>query len=234
MLRELAEAIEAVTAERPLVLVLEDLHWSDVSTLDWLAFIARREAARLLVFGTYRPVEVLAREHPLKAVKHELQLHGQCQELVVDFLREDHVAEYLVRRFAVGAQDRAPFDRLARAIHQRTDGNPLFMVNVVDELIARGVFVQGEGQWIVQEEEDAVGAVPENLRQMIEQQVERLSAEERRVLEAASVASVGFSAAVVAAGVGTEPDAVEERCRELARREQFIRLLGRRSGRMGR
>ncbi len=227
MLRELAEAIEAVTAERPLVLVLEDLHWSDVSTLDWLVFIARRrEAARLLVFGTYRPVEVLAREHPLKTVKHELHLHGQCQELAVDFLREDHVAEYLVRRFAVGAQDRAPFHRLARAIHQRTDGNPLFMVNVVDELIARGVFVQVDGQWTVQKEEDAVGAVPENLRQMIEQQVERLSAEERRVLEAASVASVGFSAAVVAAGVGTEPDAVEEHCRGLARREQFLRLAG--------
>ena len=76
MLRELADAIEEVTAERPLVLWLEDLHWSDVSTLDWLAFIARRrERARLVIIGTYRPVEVLAHEHPLKAVKQELQVH---------------------------------------------------------------------------------------------------------------------------------------------------------------
>jgi hypothetical protein len=52
MLRELAEVVEALTTERPLVLVLEDLHWSDVSTLDWLAYMARRrEAARLLVLG---------------------------------------------------------------------------------------------------------------------------------------------------------------------------------------
>lgn len=66
MLRELAEALEVVTRERPLVLVLEDLHWSDVSTLDWLAYVARRqERARLLVIGTYRPVEVLTRDHPL-------------------------------------------------------------------------------------------------------------------------------------------------------------------------
>ena len=78
----------------------------------------------------------------------------------------------------------------------------------------------------VQKEEDTVGAVPESLRQMIEQQVERLSAEERRVLEAASVAGVEFSAAAVAAGVGTEPDAVEEHCRGLARREQFLQLAG--------
>jgi DNA-binding winged helix-turn-helix (wHTH) protein/chloramphenicol 3-O-phosphotransferase len=82
MLRELAEAIEALTAERPLVLWLEDLHWGNYSTLDWLAVVARRqERARLLIIGTYRPVEVLAREHPLKAVKQELQTHGYCIEL---------------------------------------------------------------------------------------------------------------------------------------------------------
>jgi hypothetical protein len=52
MLRELAEALEVVTRERPLVLVLEDLQWSDPSTLEWLAFMARRaEGARLLVIG---------------------------------------------------------------------------------------------------------------------------------------------------------------------------------------
>jgi predicted ATPase len=52
MLRELAEAVEVLTAEQPLLLVLEDLHWSDVSTLDWLAYVARRRpVARLLVLG---------------------------------------------------------------------------------------------------------------------------------------------------------------------------------------
>jgi len=96
MLRELAEAVEAMTVERPLVLWLEDLHWSDVSTLDWLAYVARRrEAARLLVIGTYRPVEVMTHEHPLKGIKQELQVHGQCEELALDFLSEGAVGEYL-------------------------------------------------------------------------------------------------------------------------------------------
>ena len=68
MLRELAEALEALTAERALILRLEDLHWSDYSTLDLLSVLARRqEAAQLLILGTYRPVEVLTRDHPLKA-----------------------------------------------------------------------------------------------------------------------------------------------------------------------
>ena len=60
MLRELAEAVEVLAAERPLVLVLEDLHWSDPSTVEALALLARRrEAARLLVLGTYRPVDLI-------------------------------------------------------------------------------------------------------------------------------------------------------------------------------
>ena len=98
MLREMAEAVETLTAEQPLILWLEDLHWSDVSTLALLAVLARRqEAARLLVLGTYRPVEMLANEHPLRAVKQELQLHRQCEELRLGFLTEDEVAEYLNR-----------------------------------------------------------------------------------------------------------------------------------------
>jgi class 3 adenylate cyclase len=86
MLRELAEAVERLTAERPLVLWLEDLHWCDVSTLDWLAFVARRrEQARLLVIGTYRPVDVLVQGHPLRAVKQELQTRATARNCCSTF-----------------------------------------------------------------------------------------------------------------------------------------------------
>src|SRR5262249_20299800 len=69
-LREIAHAAETLTVERPLILRLEDLHWSDVSTLELLSVLARRrERTRLLVIGTYRPVEMPANEHPLRAVK---------------------------------------------------------------------------------------------------------------------------------------------------------------------
>ena len=196
----MAEALEAFTAERPLILCLEDLHWSDVSTLELLSVLARRqEAARLLVLGTYRPVEMLGNGHPLRAVKQELQLHRQCKELRLGFLTEQDVTEYLMARFAVGTHGRASLQQLARAIHQRTEGNPLFMVNVVDYLSAQGVLGEsGETQRTVQIE------VPENIQQMIEKQLDRLNPEEQRVLEVASVAGAQFSAAAVAAG--TEDD----------------------------
>src|SRR5215475_6599237 len=99
MLRELAEALERLTAQQPLVLVLEDLHWSDPSTLDLLAVLARRrEPARLLLIGTYRPHEVPRRAHPLAAVMQELQLHGCGVELPVTVLAEDAIAAYFTRR----------------------------------------------------------------------------------------------------------------------------------------
>ena len=79
MLREMTLALEALAAEAPLVLLLEDLHWSDFSTLDLISAVARRnEPARLLIVGTYRPVEVLAHDHPLRAMKQQLQLHRYC------------------------------------------------------------------------------------------------------------------------------------------------------------
>ena len=70
MLREMAQALEALAAEAPLVLVLEDLHWSDFSTLELIsASRAAERAGATLIVGTYRPVEMLAHDHPLRRMK---------------------------------------------------------------------------------------------------------------------------------------------------------------------
>src|SRR5207248_9331505 len=82
MLREVCEALEALTAETPLVLVLEDLHWSDLSTVDLIPALARRrQPARLLLVATYRPVEAILSDHPLRAVKQALLTRGLCREV---------------------------------------------------------------------------------------------------------------------------------------------------------
>lgn len=177
MLREMAQAIEILTAEKPLVLILEDLHWSDYSTLRLIAFLARRhERARLLVIGTYRPVEVLAREHPLIAIKQELQVHGLCEELSLKFLTAGHVAKYVAAQFPTGAPEF--LKRLAQAVHQRTEGNPLFMTKVVDYLVRQELIVQRGEQWELKNEAMAV-EVPTDIRQFLEQQIDRVSPEEQ-------------------------------------------------------
>ena len=87
MLREMAEAVEAVTAEAPLVLVLEDLHWSDAATVDLVSLLARhQEPARLLPIATYRPVDVIVTQHPLREVTLELHAKGCGQELSPELL----------------------------------------------------------------------------------------------------------------------------------------------------
>src|SRR5262249_15909045 len=144
MVREMADAVEVLTKDKPLMLVLEDLHWSDFSTIDLISYLARRrDPARLMIVGTYRPVEVILDEHPVKSVKRELQAHGLCNELPLEYLTEKAVAEYLASRFP-GHQF---FGRLARIIHRRTEGNPLFMVNVIEYLVDEGSVTQVDGTW---------------------------------------------------------------------------------------
>jgi DNA-binding winged helix-turn-helix (wHTH) protein/tetratricopeptide (TPR) repeat protein len=228
MLRELAEAVEALTLGQPLVLVLEDLHWSDYATLDLISWLAqRREPARLLLLGTYRPVDVIVRAHPLQAVKQELARHRQGVELSLELLTEGEVAQYLAARFGVGALPEESFEKLVQAIYRRTDGHPLFMVTVVDALVQRGWLEKGEGQWQARAGIEAAALqVPESLQQLVEQQMEQLSLEDRRVLEAASAAGLEWSAAAVAAGLAEEVEVIDERCAALARRGQLLQARG--------
>jgi DNA-binding winged helix-turn-helix (wHTH) protein len=138
MLREVTQALDSIAADSPLVLFLEDLHWSDVSTLELISALARRsEPARLLVIGTYRPAEILSGDHPLRTIKGELELHKFCEELRLAPLTKEDVAKYLDIRLP-GRAGAASLDGLPAAIHERTEGNPLFVVNVVDYLIEQG------------------------------------------------------------------------------------------------
>jgi predicted ATPase/DNA-binding winged helix-turn-helix (wHTH) protein len=220
MLREMAEAVEALTAFTPLVLVLEDLHWSDYSTLALISYLARRrEPARLMVVATYRPVEVILSEHPLKGIKQELRMHRLCEELPLEYLTREAVKEFLAGRFPA---NQFP-SKLVELIHQRTGGNPLFMSNMVDYLLSEKIIVEQQGEWQLQVALAEVElGVPENIRHLIEKQIERLSPEEQRVLEAASVVGLECSAVAIAAALNEDILRIEECCEGLARQHQFL------------
>src|SRR5204863_4874537 len=115
MLREIGETLGALTSELPLVLIFEDLHWADYSTLDLISYLARqRHSAKLMVIGTYRPADLIITGHPLKLVKQELVGKQQCEELPLEYLTEAAIEEYLTLRFP-GNTFRAD---LARLIHE--------------------------------------------------------------------------------------------------------------------
>jgi predicted ATPase len=224
MLRELAEVLDVLTAQHPLVLVLEDLHWSDTATLEWLTYAARRrDPARLLILGTYRPVEVILHPHPLRTVVAELRQRPQCAELVLDYLSEAAVATYLQQR--CGNMPR--LEDLAHVLHQRTSGHPLFLVTLVDELIRQRIIPASDATWPVRGDLAAVTAViPTSVRQLIERYVEQLSSEEQAILEAASVVGSTFSVAAVAAAMALSAEVIEARCTVWVRQNQFLHAAG--------
>ncbi len=224
MLRELAEALEALTAEVPLVLILEDLHWSDYATLDLLSFLAtRQEPARLLILASYRPEELDLSGHPLKSVTHELQSHGRCHHLAIPLLTLEAISQYLHARFPGNTFSAG----LARTIHQCTEGNPFFMTSLIEHLVTRRALTFQEQQWtLTMSPEDIQLEKPTNSSEIIEHQLARVNPQEELVLKAASVAGVEFSTAAVAAGLNAPVEEVEECCERLARRNQFLRAQG--------
>ena len=144
MLREIGEALEAITSESLLLLMLEDLHWADHSTVDLISALARRRApGKLMLIGTYRPVDVTIAGHPLKGVKQDLLVHHLCHEIALEPLSEAEVAEYLVHR----SEGFVVPEGLAGLISRHTEGNPLFMVAALDHRCNRGLIALEEGGW---------------------------------------------------------------------------------------
>ena len=222
MFRELAEALEALTQAQLGVLVLEDLHWSDPSTVEVLSMLARRrEAACLMILGTYRPVELILRAHPLKAATAELYLHGHCTELALRYLQETAVAAYVAHHFPASV---AP--TVAPVIYQRTAGHPLFMVHLTAYLTQQAVLAASAGAEVAARVAAVAEEIPRGVQQLIELQLGHLHAEEQGVLAMASVVGVEFAVASVVAGVQTSPDLLEEICATLAQRGQFLEACG--------
>jgi DNA-binding winged helix-turn-helix (wHTH) protein/tetratricopeptide (TPR) repeat protein len=205
MVRELCEALEKLVANQALVLMLEDLHWVDDSTLDVISALARRRGnARFLLLGTYRPVDVILSRSPLKGLKQDLLVRHLCHELSLERLTEAEVGEFLALSEATLAES------LCELIHRRSDGNPMFMVAMVEQIREDGKIIQ---------------EVPPTLQQMIEIQLEQLGEEELHLLRAASVVGQRFSAWAVGALLD-DGDQHETTCEQLAGRQQFMKRAG--------
>jgi DNA-binding winged helix-turn-helix (wHTH) protein len=216
MLRELTEALEAFTRDIPLVLLLEDLHWSDNATLEWLGYAARRQdAARLLVLGTYRPVEALVHNTPLRSVLADLRHQPQVAEVVLDYFPRSATEAFLRQRLGAAAH----LEQLCDVLHCRTGGHPLFLSAIVDHLIASGDTRSGPAAV----DPNAVSrGTPLGVRQFIETQFERLADEDQSILEAASVAGDPFAIAAVAAGTSLPVERIEARCAALTRGHRIL------------
>jgi adenylate cyclase len=171
---------------------------------------------------TYRPSELLRSQHPFGPVKIELQARSICREVALPFLERSDFDRYLALAFA---GHRFP-EELAAVLHTRTEGNPLFMVDLLGYLRDRGVIMQDQGCWaLARAVPELQDELPESVRGMIQRKMDQLNDSDRRLLMAASVQGPEFDSAVVAYILGAEAADVEERLAVLDRVHFMVRFI---------
>jgi len=150
----------------------------------------------------------------------ELALHNFCVHLPLKLLSRAAVEEYLAVRF----NQPAISDPVVSTVYIRSEGNPLFMVNIADYLISHQAIVhESDTVKLAGSDEEPV---PRSIRDLITRQFDALPDADRELLETASIAGVTFPVLLVARVLGRAREAVEQRCRELAEREQFLHYSG--------
>jgi len=223
LLRELKDALVELGRRGPLVVVLEDVHWSDPSTLDAIGAIARmREPLPLLLLASTRPPAEGGEQTPLAALRAELGPRDDVHEIELPWLSEEEVAEWL----ALESSGRPEQDarELAAWLAARSGGNPLFVAGLLDSLQQAGALRLGpEGAQLQRPLAEFERDVPSELRDLIARQLARLDPELQRCLEAASVEGADFTSEMVATLLDTKPGSVEDRCEPLVREARILR-----------
>ena len=174
----IAAFLKTASQRQPLVLVLDDLHWADQPSLMLLQFVARElGGARLLIIGTYRDME-LSRQHPLAETLGELTRERLFQRVLLRGLTQEDVGRFI--EIAAGV---TPPSALVNSVYTQTEGNPLFVTEVVRLLVQEGELsaekVQETDSWTIR--------IPEGVREVIGRRLNRLS---QRCNEALTVASI--------------------------------------------
>jgi len=224
MPREFAALVAELGARRPVVLALEDLHWADPASVDLLAYLAPRLAdLPLLAVATYRPAEIEVERHPLRGLLGTLaQGSLPWSEIAPAPFGRAEVEACLRRELGAGVPP-----QLVDFGLRRTEGNPLFLLAMVNHLVSSGAVERAGGELrLVRSLRSIERIVPEGIAAVIRQKVERLEESDRRLLEAASVEGEAFSAAVAARLVDAEEVDVEERLRRLAARHRLVEPAG--------
>ncbi len=225
MLRELGDALVALSAFAPVVLVLEDLHWADPPSVDLLRHLSHRLAGqRLLLIGTFRPEEVERNlKNPLRAYRLEALAHTSGVELSLDLLTEEHLSRYLNGRFV-------PNDfpsEFTAMVHRRTDGHPLFAMSLIQFLVERGDVARSGDRWTLARPASELRLdTPEGVRSLIRKKIEALSADDQRLLQYASVEGEEFLSTVSAGLLEMDDLALEERLDRLDKVHRLVKSLG--------
>jgi DNA-binding CsgD family transcriptional regulator len=216
----MAGFLRAAATRRPLLLVLDDLHWADAPSLALLRFVGRElEGACLLLVGSYRDSEV-GRGHPLLRTLADLTRSQRSRRLLLGGLDPQDVASFVGSVAGV-----EPSPELVAAVHRMTDGNPFFVTEVVRLLAGQGRLDPVGAGTPVQ-----AGGLPEGVKAVVAERLGRLSDDCRRLLEVAAVLGRDFELRVLQPASGLDPG----RLLELLEEAEAARVVGAVPGGLGR
>jgi len=197
---QVTRVLVTLSAQRPLILILDDIHWIDDSSASLLFHLARRiEGSRILIVGTYRPEEVaLGRgefRHPMAQIVPELKRH--YGDLMISLGEED---EAEARRFVDAIID-TEANRLdkdfRRRLFERTRGHPLFTAELLRDMQELGALQQDDqGKWVPGPELDW-DTLPARTEGVIEERINRLQDDLQEILTVASIQGEEFTAQVL-------------------------------------
>ncbi|MCU1491966.1 MAG: hypothetical protein JWM85_3371, partial [Acidimicrobiaceae bacterium] len=203
LLDAVAACLAAVSAQQPVLLVLDDLQWAAKPTLLLLRHVLRSsEPMRLLVVATYRDTEV-GRTHPLSELLADLRQVESVERVSLRGLDQPAVAAFLEQ--AAGHELGEEKHELARVIQRETEGNAFFMREVVRHLIETGGLVRNEGRWMMCRPIAEIG-IPDGVRDVVGRRLSRLSATANQALSVAAVAGEEFELAVVERAGGLDEE----------------------------
>ncbi len=222
--RQLSAFFRELSTVAPVILFLDDLHWADASTIDLIAYLATKfDQLRLLILSTYRPSDARLSKHPFLSLKQDLEGRGACKDTELEFLSPEEIADWLRIEFA-GSNFPAS---LAGQLHRRTEGNPLFLVNLVEYLRGRSIIAQRDGRWILEGPiENAELKLPSSIRSMIARKTDNLSEPDRRLLITASVQGYEFDSAILAEVLPLDAVEIEEQLDVLEGTYRLVQNVG--------
>lgn len=195
---------------RPVVIVLDDLHWADEASLAALSYLCRSpRPAGLLVVGTYRDTD-LSRRHPLSSVLADLRRTDVVQRVDLGGLGLDSLSELVEE-----AAGQAPDPELADLLYDETEGNPFFLLEVLQHLAESGAYVRGEDGWRPTLPLRELG-IPEGVREVLGRRLSRLPEGADEALWVAAVMGREFEWAVLERVLtGSEPGSSQDRLAHL-------------------
>ena len=221
---EMLAFLRELVSLSPLVILLDDLHWADHSTVELLSYLLSQTSLDHVLFvGSYRASEMTLSNDRFRQVMQGLRTRRVWSEIQVSPLSAEQTAEYIDRQYRAHSFPQ----ELARITFERSEGNPLFMADFLRDLESRGMLESSGGRWACVGSLDHVrDSLPDSVRELVSQKLSKIDERELEFLAAVAVAGDEVESTVLATAAEAGREDVESALAELQQVHRVLSLVG--------